>query len=111
MTVELDGVTIRHIDAPHFIGTKLLAFEGRGRGDLFASHDLEDVFAVLNSRPEVVGEIALAPAECREVVLTGLRALRVHPHFAEAVEGHLANDVAGQHAVVLARIDAILSAA
>ena len=106
---DIDGVSIPHIDAPHFIGTKLLAYEGRGRGDLLVSHDLEDLFAVLNSRPEVVNEIADAPAKCREVILTRLLVLRNHPLFEEAAEAHLANDVPGQVAIVTARIDAILA--
>lgn len=108
LITTVDGVPIRHIDAPHFIGTKLLAYEDRGRGDLLASHDLEDVFAVLSSRPEAGGEIASAPAECREVVVTCLSALRDHPDYGHAVEGHLADDVADQVAIVLARIDTIL---
>lgn len=108
--VEIDGVVIRHIDAPHFVGTKLLAFDGRGRSDLFGSHDLEDLCAVVNSRPELGAEVAAAPMRCRQIVLSRLRFLRSDPRFEEAVEGHLANDAPGRDAVVLARIDAILDA-
>lgn len=109
-TVELDGVAVRHIDAPHFVGTKLLAFEGRGGGDLWSSHDLEDLVAVVNSRPEIVPEIAATPPECRSVVVPRLSALRRDRDFEDALDGHLANDAPGRVAVVLARIDAILSA-
>jgi hypothetical protein len=46
--VRLDPKTvIRAITAPYFLATKLEAFHGRGGGDVFASHDLEDVIAVL----------------------------------------------------------------
>lgn len=107
---EIDGVIVRHIDAPHFIGTKLLAFEGRGKGDLFASHDLEDLLAVINSRPEAAEDIKRAPADCRDIVLPRLGKVRAHPLFEEVLEGHLANDVPGQVEIVLARIDAILKA-
>ena len=109
-TVEIDGTSVPHIDAPHFIGTKLLAYEGRGKGDLHASHDLEDLFAVVNSRPEILEEIARAPAKCREVVGPRLEVLRANPSLEEAVEGYLANDVPGQHRVVLERLDAVLRA-
>ena len=111
LVTTVDGVPIRHIDAPHFIGTKLLAYEDRGRGEVAVSHDLEDVFAVVSSRPEVVDEIASAPAECREVVLPRLSALRDHSEYEYSVGGHLANDTPDQTDVVLARIDAILKAA
>ena len=33
---------IRAVTAPIFIATKLEAFKGRGKGDFFGSHDLED---------------------------------------------------------------------
>lgn len=107
--IELDDVAIRHIDAPHFIGTKLLAFEGRGQGDVEASHDLEDLIAVLNGRPETVAEVGAAPVACRTVLLPRLAALRNVSGIEDALEGHLANDVAGRADVVLARIDAILA--
>lgn len=109
--IEVDGAAIRHIDAPHFIGTKLLAFEGRGEGDIWASHDLEDLVAVVNSRPEIVGEIAVSPEACRNVVLPRLAFLRRLSEFKEAADEHLANDAPGRVDIVLARIDAILSAA
>lgn len=106
---KIDGTAIPHIDAPHFIGTKLLAFEGRGKGDLQVSHDLEDLLAVINSRPEVVSEIGAAPLICREAVFPRLRYLRDNPGFKNVVAGHLANDAPGRDKVVLGRIDAILA--
>jgi hypothetical protein len=36
------GLLIRSINAPYFLGTKLEAFNGRGKRDFLASHDLED---------------------------------------------------------------------
>ena len=44
------GATIRLITAPFFLGTKMEAFRGRGDGDFFASHDLEDFIAVIEGR-------------------------------------------------------------
>lgn len=105
---EVDGVSLRHIDAPHFVGTKLLAFEGRGNGDLWLSHDLEDLIAIVNSRPEIAREVGTAPDECRRVILSRLARLRESPDFNDAVDGHLANDDPGRAEIVLSRIDAIL---
>jgi hypothetical protein len=59
--VRLDaGTVIRSITAPYFLATKLEAFQGRGKGDVFASHDLEDVIAVIDGRPAITEEIQAA---------------------------------------------------
>jgi hypothetical protein len=47
---------IRLISAPYFLATKLEAFHGRGQFDYRTSHDLEDLVAVLDGRPEIVVE-------------------------------------------------------
>jgi hypothetical protein len=55
--VRLDaGTVIRSITAPYFLATKLEAFQSRGKGDVFASHDLEDVIAVIDGRPAITEE-------------------------------------------------------
>ncbi len=45
------GLLVHHIDAPHFLATKLAAFESRGGGDFLGSHDLEDLVRVVDGRP------------------------------------------------------------
>ena len=42
------GRLIKIVTAPLFCATKLEAFRGRGSGDYFASHDLEDVVSVID---------------------------------------------------------------
>ena len=55
---ELPGhKSINLVTAPYFLITKLEAFRGRGNGDYMLSHDIEDVVAVLDGRPEVISEI------------------------------------------------------
>jgi hypothetical protein len=44
------------ITAPYFLACKLAAFRSRGEGDYLMSHDMEDIVAVLDGRPEVVWE-------------------------------------------------------
>jgi hypothetical protein len=51
--VALDGFELRVVTTPYFIGTKLEAFRGRGKGDLYASSDLEDIITVLDGRPRL----------------------------------------------------------
>ena len=51
------GKSIRMVSAPYFLITKLEAFDGRGKGDYLASHDIEDLIAVLDGRPAIIGEV------------------------------------------------------
>ena len=49
---------IRLVTPACFIATKLAAFGDRGRRNPTASHDLEDMIAVIDSRPEIIGDVA-----------------------------------------------------
>lgn len=73
------GAEIRAATPPYLIATKLEAFSGRGRGDLLASHDLEDVIALIDGREELIGEVETGPAELRSFVAGQLDAVRADP--------------------------------
>ena len=49
------GRSIRMITAPYFIACKFAAFDGRGNNDFMMSHDIEDIVAVIDGRPELSG--------------------------------------------------------
>jgi hypothetical protein len=49
--------------APSFLATKFEAFFSRGGGDYVGSKDIEDILAIVDGRPELVGELAAAPRE------------------------------------------------
>lgn len=95
VTLE-DGLTIRLIAAPVFIGTKLEAFKGRGNNDFLLSHDLEDIITVVDGRTELVDEMQNAPDELRGYVAKEFRALLDTPGFLEALAGHLPGDSGSQ---------------
>ena len=57
---DLGGTTIRPITAPYFLATKFVAFADRGERDYYGSHDLEDILAVVDGRPNLGREIAAA---------------------------------------------------
>ena len=59
-------LAIRLVTAPYFIATKYEAFIGRGRGDYLASHDFEDLMAVIDGRPELEAELSAASARLRK---------------------------------------------
>jgi len=60
-----NGISILHVSAPSFLAQKWVAHQDRGAADPLNSHDLEDILALLASRPEIVGEVAAAPDELR----------------------------------------------
>jgi predicted nucleotidyltransferase len=90
--VELDVFGLRVVTTPYFIGTKLEAFGGRGRGDFYASSDLEDIIVVLDGRPSVVEEITDSPGELRRYISREVGNLLDNPEFVNALPGHLAGD-------------------
>ena len=55
--IQVDNLRLRVVTAPYFIGTKLEAFRGRGRGDFYASRDLENIVAVIDGRASLLDEI------------------------------------------------------
>jgi predicted nucleotidyltransferase len=91
-----DGTTIRVISAPHFVATKIEAFQNRGGGDHLASHDLEDLVFVIDGRPTIVDEVQSAPEKLREYLAQRVGALLASPAFIEALPGHLPGDAASQ---------------
>ena len=90
------GHHIRVAAAPFFLATKLEAFKGRGGGDFIASHDLEDVVAIVDGRPELVDEVRQAPSDLRTYLEAEMRRLLGDPRFVEAIPGHLPSDDEGQ---------------
>jgi hypothetical protein len=102
--VTLDGFELRVVTTPYFIGTKLEAFRGRGKGDFYASSDLEDIITVLDGRPTVVEEVADSTSELRRYIGKEVGRLLDNPEFVNAVPGHIAGDEVSQ-----ARVPMILS--
>jgi hypothetical protein len=95
-TVDIAGHDVRVVTPALFIATKLDAFYGRGRGDIVASHDLEDIIAVVDGRPEIVSEVAAASADVRDYIGAEIRALLDNPDFVEALGGFLLPDAGSQ---------------
>ena len=101
-------ISILPIDV--FLSSKLDAFRGRGKSDWYVSHDLEDVFTVIEGRLDVVSEITDAPVLTKQYLAAWARELSSQRGFHDVVEGHLAPAAvrAGRLDVVLERVEAIL---
>jgi hypothetical protein len=95
-TFDIAGHSVRVVTPALFIATKLEAFHERGRDDVFASHDLEDIIAVIDGRPEIANDVAAASTEVRDYVATEIRTLLENQDFIEALAGFLLPDAASQ---------------
>jgi hypothetical protein len=78
---------LRHLSAPYFLATKFEAYKDRGRNDVYASHDLEDIIAVVDGRTELEDELEQASTDVQTYVVTNIRALLDHPEFSNALPG------------------------
>ena len=90
------GHTIRLISAPYFLITKLAAFEARGNGDFALSHDIEDLIAVIDGRPDIVQEVQQLEAYALAHLATKIAALLDNRTFVDSLPGHLPGDPGSQ---------------
>ncbi len=97
------GLRIRVVTPPYFVGTKLEAHKGRGRGDVALSHDLEDLISVVDGRPELCDEIRAAEEDLREYVGREFGKLLENEDFVNALPGFLLPDHASQQRLPMLR--------
>lgn len=104
-----DGVRVRFASPAYFLATKLEAYHGRGGGDYMASHDMEDLIAVLDGRLEIVEDIAGADGEVQAYLAGQMALLLEDDDFQDALPGHLPGDSASQARVpfIIERMEAI----
>lgn len=85
-----NGLHIRLATAVAFVATKLEAFVSRGRGDILASHDLEDVLNIVDGREELVRELADALPDVQHAIAAALADLLARPGFLDVLPGLIA---------------------
>ena len=73
------------------------------------SHDMEDILAVLDGRPEIVKEVLSCDQELRDYLQVRLAALVKDDRFLEALPGHMPGDEASQARVpiIIQRLNAM----
>ena len=101
--VEVDGVRFRHVAPATFMVMKFLAFSDRGAEDWFGSHDIEDVIALLASRPAVSAEVGAAPERVRDRLIAFARAVLANETIDDVLAAHLNNAIDPAAAERLAR--------
>ena len=107
-----DGTAIRLVTPACFLATKLAAFGDRGRRNPMASHDLEDVIAVIDGRREIVADLAAARPELRAYVADRLSQFLARSDAAVLVAAQLMPDSDSQDRLpfVLERIRSLIAA-
>lgn len=80
---------IRIFASPYFIASKLEAFKTRGDGDLYGSHDLEDIVFVLDNRDNIEEELLNAENRVKEYLKTEFATLMANKLFEDALLGHV----------------------
>jgi hypothetical protein len=105
-----DSKIIRVISAPYFLATKLEAFKDRGKQDFLLSHDLEDIIAVIDGRPEIVSDVSNTANNLKEYLSTEFNILINNVQYMQALPGHLnySSESERRKKIVEERINAII---
>lgn len=74
------GRSVRVIQPPYFLATKLEAFAARAKGD-FTHHDMEDIVTILDGRGSIVTEVLEADEYLRDFLREEFEALLVDSTF------------------------------
>lgn len=97
------GLVVRHAAAPALLALKWAAHADRGQHDLMASHDLEDICALIASRPDLIAECAAAEPATRAFLAHSARAFLATPFADDALAGHLNNATDAPTVIVMVR--------
>ena len=90
------GLEIHIVSAPYFLATKIEAFEGRGKGDYIASHDMEDIIAVIDGRIELIDEVKDSDPNLKRFLSERFHRFLKTEVFFESLPGHLPPDSVSQ---------------
>ena len=103
------GKAINLISAPVFLATKFEAFHTRGKTDLIASHDFEDIINVVEGRAAIVEEAGASTMALRDYLAAQFARVIAAPDFINVLPGLVAFDeLHGQRvALVMQRMSAM----
>lgn len=85
------GKIIRFASSAGFLGLKWSAYKDRGAQDPYGSHDIEDILALIASRPNIVEEIYSAPVELVSFIRDSTKAFLELKVAEDVISGALAN--------------------
>jgi hypothetical protein len=90
ITCALTGeLNIKRLTPTLFVATKLDAYLGRGKGDLLASRDMEDILLLIDGRREFAAEVQAADDDIREFIAEQFAALLEERDFDYFLDGNI----------------------
>ena len=90
VTIELsDGSRVRAGSPPYIVAMKLQAYRSRGRGDLLASHDFEDLINLIAAVSDLADLVQEAGPVISKFIGSELREILAEPRLDYAVTGTL----------------------
>ena len=97
------------LTSPYFLATKLVAFKNRGRKDYRASHDLEDIIAVIDGNESLEADIVASPGTVRAFLKKEFGVLLKTSAFLESIEGHISDyqNASARAALIVQKLTAI----
>jgi hypothetical protein len=93
----------RMLAPPFMLAAKAVAYAARGAGDPQSSHDLEDIIRLINGRPALAREVAVAPADCQRFVAGFMVDLLRLDDLPFIIGGHLNGDPSSQARLPIVR--------
>jgi len=90
------GRRIRTVTPVYFVATKFEAFRDRGRGDVLASPDLEDIVTILVEYPSFEKDLRQSEADIQRYISKRFKELRSRGDYPHILSGHLRGDSASQ---------------
>ncbi len=94
-----DGTGILAFSVPYLLASKIEAFLDRGKDDYLASHDMEDIIALLDGCPDIEDTIRKAPADLREYLAMQFSRMLDTESFLHGLDGNLKTGPAGSQRV------------
>lgn len=81
--------SVKILDAPYFIATKIEAFKGRGKNDGRTSQDFEDIVFVLENRESIWKEINELEGDISTYLKNEFKELLKNKYLAEWIDSHV----------------------
>lgn len=94
------NLSVNIISPIFYIATKIDAYLGRGKGDLLASHDIEDLITVFDGRTEIVTEYLNASDKVKSYIAKQLHHLMLDDGFEYVVQGVSRNNVQRENLII-----------
>jgi GrpB-like predicted nucleotidyltransferase (UPF0157 family) len=100
-----EGCSAHVVTPALFLATKLEAFKDRGKQDFYASHDLEDIFTLVDGRADIVADVTGTDTAVKQFVIAGFKEIHSHAYFRDALVSHISEPL--RQPIVQQRFEAV----